>query len=70
MMKGLFPGFKKQDPYPWKWEFQQSFVKNLEKMHDLNFAVIKINAKNHCLGWHLQTFKHHNSEDAILELVI
>jgi hypothetical protein len=25
-----------------------------------------MNAKNHCLGWHLQTFNHHNSEEALI----
>jgi hypothetical protein len=25
-----------------------------------------MNAKNHCLGWHLQAFKHHNSEEALI----
>jgi hypothetical protein len=30
-----------QDFGNWYWEFQRCFVKNWEKMHDLNFAVIK-----------------------------
>jgi hypothetical protein len=25
-----------------------------------------MNAKNQCLGWHLQTFKRHNSEEALI----
>jgi hypothetical protein len=25
-----------------------------------------MNAKNQCLRWHLQTFKHHNNEEALI----
>jgi hypothetical protein len=35
------PGFWEHDLYPWNWEFQRFFVKNWEKLHDLNFAVVK-----------------------------
>jgi hypothetical protein len=37
----FFPEFWEHDLYPWNLEFQQCFVKNWEKMDDLNFAVIK-----------------------------
>jgi hypothetical protein len=63
------------DPYPWNWEFQRCFVKNWEKMHEFNFAKIKLifyeckesmSRKQTFKIKHLQTFKHHNSEEALI----
>ena len=35
-----FPVFWEHGLYPWNWEFQQCFIKNWEKIHDCNFAMI------------------------------
>jgi hypothetical protein len=28
--------------------------------------IWELNAKNYCLGWHHETFKHHNSEETFI----
>ena len=32
--QGLFPVIWEHDPYPWNWEFQWCFVKNIENIQD------------------------------------
>ena len=52
-MAGFFPSILGTRPIPMKnWEFQQRFVKIGKKFMA---AVLQY---NHCLGWHLQSFKH------------
>ena len=55
--------------YPWDLKFQWCFIKIWEKNAEVQ-CCNWLNEHNHCLGWHLQSFRCNTNVSKILEYII